>query len=233
MRTVLITTWALTAALIASAPLHAGEWQDLDEIRSTAERYVAANHTGDGIAATAGFLDERLRLARCDAELEAFRPPGVRAGGSTTVGVRCTGSQPWKLFVPVRVQARAAVLVAGRTLTRGAQLTAEDLVAVEHDTARLPYGYFRELAGLIGRELRRPVAAGTVIVPAMVAEPHLVRRGQTVTLAAVNDGVQIAMTGRALADGALAERIRVENLSSGRVVEGVVRSAERVEILLR
>ena len=33
-------------------------------------------------------------------------------------------------------------------------------------------------------------------------------------------------------DGALNQRIRVENLNSGRVVEGIVRSPEIVEILV-
>ena len=33
-------------------------------------------------------------------------------------------------------------------------------------------------------------------------------------------------------DGALNQRIRVQNLNSGRVVEGIVRSREHVEVLL-
>ena len=44
--------------------------------------------------------------------------------------------------------------------------------------------------------------------------------------------MNISMSGKALMDGALNQRIRVENITSGRVVEGVVRSREQVEILV-
>lgn len=40
------------------------------------------------------------------------------------------------------------------------------------------------------------------------------------------------MAGTALMDGAVGQRIRVKNTSSGRIVEGIVRSREHVEILL-
>lgn len=219
-------------ACVAATPLPASPWQELAEIRAAAEAFIESRVTDAALDARAGALDARLRLQRCDGVLEAFRPPGGRTTGNTTVGVRCTGSQRWKLYVPVRVEARAQVLVARRPLARGTRLDAADLVQAEHDLTSLPYGYFRDLAALTGRELRRPVGAGTVILPSMVAEPQLVRRGQTVVLSARQSGVQISMQGRALADGALQQRIRVENLSSGRVIEGVVRSAERVEVLL-
>jgi flagella basal body P-ring formation protein FlgA len=53
-----------------------------------------------------------------------------------------------------------------------------------------------------------------------------------VTLVVDNGGMEIRMAGKALSDGALDQRIRVENVSSRRVVEGIVRSAEIVEIRL-
>lgn len=40
------------------------------------------------------------------------------------------------------------------------------------------------------------------------------------------------MIGTALMDGAIGQRIRVENVNSGRVVEGIVRSREVVEVLV-
>ena len=40
---------------------------------------------------------------------------------------------------------------------------------------------------------------------------------QTVTLTVANAGLRINMSGRALADGAVGQRIKVENLSSGHV----------------
>jgi flagella basal body P-ring formation protein FlgA len=41
------------------------------------------------------------------------------------------------------------------------------------------------------------------------------------------------MEGRALGDALINQRVKVENLSSGKVVEGVARSQQVVEIILR
>ena len=51
---------------------------------------------------------------------------------------------------------------------------------------------------------------------------YAVKRGQEVTLLASAGGIQVRMAGRALADGREGARLRVQNLSSQAVVEGVV-----------
>ena len=59
-----------------------------------------------------------------------------------------------------------------------------------------------------------------------------VQRGQTVTLIADFGGMSVRMAGRALTDGLLNQRVKVENLSSGKIVEGIARSEQMVEVIL-
>jgi flagella basal body P-ring formation protein FlgA len=54
-----------------------------------------------------------------------------------------------------------------------------------------------------------------------------------VTLLAQVDGMSVRMAGRALSDALVNQRIKVENLSSGKVVEGIARSSEIVEIVFQ
>jgi flagella basal body P-ring formation protein FlgA len=54
-----------------------------------------------------------------------------------------------------------------------------------------------------------------------------------VTLVAGNGDVSVRMAGRALSDGLVNQRVRVENLSSGRIVEGIARSEQVVEIVFQ
>lgn len=61
---------------------------------------------------------------------------------------------------------------------------------------------------------------------------NLIHRGQQVTLIAGSGGFQVRMSAVAPSDGRLADRIRVQNLSSQRVVEGIVRSDNVVEVPL-
>ncbi len=217
-----------------TGPAAATEWQPVQSIRDAASTFAAAELGGDGedIRAEAGELDGRLRMARCDRPLEAFLPNGSAAGNRLIVGVRCTGSKPWKLFVPVRIARFADVLIVRHALPRGHVLTPADLRTERRDLGNQIRAYVSDLAHLPGRRLKRPVIAGTPLTHAMVDAENIVRRGQKVTLLVEEGGMQIRMTGKALADGAKDQRIRVENTSSRRVVEGVVRSPEVVEIML-
>jgi flagella basal body P-ring formation protein FlgA len=59
-----------------------------------------------------------------------------------------------------------------------------------------------------------------------------VRRGQSLTVVARAGGMSVRTTGVAQADAGLAERVRVRNASTGREVEGIVRSGDTVEVAL-
>ncbi|MBT8144760.1 MAG: flagellar basal body P-ring formation protein FlgA [Gammaproteobacteria bacterium] len=216
--------------LLSCPTVASASWQSLDEIRTTAEQFVSHKSDAVGLTVEAGQLDPRLRLARCDGRLQGFSTNAGASSGNRTVGVRCTGSQPWKLYVPVRLMRTGKVLVARHGLPRGQTLSAADVEWRDYDLNRLPYGYVSEMDAIEGQVLRRPVTAGTVLLPSFLGSRQLIRRGQQVTLVSSGAGVQISMQGKSLMDGALNQRIRVENNSSGRIVEGVVLSADRVQI---
>ncbi len=210
------------------------DWHSTAEIAAAAEAFLQQRigKSADRTSAQAATLDPRHRLARCERPIEAFLRPGTRISSRTVVGVRCTGDKPWKLFVPVTVVVTENVLVAKRTLPRGHVLTAGDFVAEPRDVSRVVSGYVSNPASLAGQKLKVQLLAGRMLTPAMLEADAAVRRGQTVTIVAKGGGISVRMTGKALMDGALNQRIRVENLNSGRVVEGIVRSREHVEVLL-
>ena len=209
-------------------------WHPTADIAATAESYLQqrVGNTADRTTAQAAALDPRHRLARCDRPLEAFLRPGARISARTVVGVRCTGSKPWKLYVPVNVVVTREVLIAKRTLPRGHLLTAADFTVESRDVSRLLSGYVSDPDALVGQKLKTQLIAGRLLTPSMLEADAAVRRGQTVTIIATSGGIAVRMSGKALMDGALNQRIRVQNLNSGRVVEGIVRSREHVEVLL-
>lgn len=210
-------------------------WHPVSDIASTAEAFIN-DRVGAGGGETvvkAGMLDTRLRLAHCDTTLVGFLRRGTKIAAKTVVGVRCEGSRPWKVYVPVDVVVRRKVWVAGRPLPRGHVITAEDLIADIRDISQMRNSYVADQGQIIGQKLKSSILAGRAITLEVVEADTMIRRGQTVTLFVANAGVSIHMTGKALADGALNQRIAVENLNSGRVVEGLVRSRERVEVLVR
>lgn len=217
--------------LVAAAAAAGNARQPLDEVERAAEAFVAQQSGSTSVVAAK--LDRRLNLAPCERRLEAFLRPGARLANRTIVGVRCPGERPWKVYVPVHLAVDEDVLVLTRALPRGHLLEAGDLTRERRDVSRLSGGYARQPSEVLGQRLKRSLRAGSIVTPAVLSTRVLVRRGQSVTLRAHNDAVSIRVAGKALMDGALNQRIRVRNVSSGRIVEGLVRSAELVEILVQ
>ncbi len=198
--------------------------QSLEEIRQVVESYVAATEgfADDRPEIRVGSLDRRLRLTACSVPLEAFSASHSPRGDTLTVGVRCTAPKPWTVYVSARVRHRGPVVVTTRALARGAVISAGDLRVTRKDVSTTPGSAIQDPDRAIGKRLRRPVSAGAVLTENLLEEVPLIRRGQRVELVAGSGMLSVRMTGRALSDGAAGQRIRVRNVKSRKVVEGVV-----------
>lgn len=206
--------------------------QSLADIQKRAEEFLLTQHTGstEPVEVQVSQLDPRLRLASCGTPLEAFQSNGARALGSTTVGIRCPGPQPWTVYISASVRAFTEVLVATRFLPQGAVLSGADLKAERHDLSALAGNYETVPARLIGKKLRRSVPMDMVISPQNVTMPPLITKGERVSVLARQAGIEVISSGIALSDAALGERLRVRNESSQKVIEGTVRAAQRIEV---
>lgn len=225
-----IATLTLGSALSAHADKAI---QPVDSIREAAEAFVLSQYNEEGVVARAGRLDSRLRLAHCDRPLSTFAATAAAAGGNQSVGVRCEGADSWTIYVPVKLSRSAEVVVLARTVRRDTLLAPEHLETRHHDIVGLTAGFFSRPEELIGHRVKRSAAAGTVLTPSLVHRPPLIERGDRVTLVSGSSAVAVSAPAEALSDGRQGDRLRVRNLSSGKVVEGVVMSRGRVEALAR
>lgn len=227
----------MSAALlhVASAPAaHTADVQPLAGIREAVHAFAEARlaPARGETHVEVGKLDPRLQLAACGTRLDVFLPPGSGRSGSITVGVRCRGPKPWVLYVPVRVRVTQPVAVLARPLPRGHVLVADDLRMEPREVSGMAGGYYEHAEEPAGQVLRRALGAGSVLSPGDVQPRMVVRRGERVVLAADAGGVTVRMAGEALADGPLGARVRVRNLTSERVVEGIVADSGVVEVPL-
>lgn len=179
-----------------------------------------------------GALAPNLRLRRCDQPVSATRAPGLAVSGRVLLIVRCTGANPWHIYVPATVVGVTPVALAAHAIVAGTVLTASDLSVQPRDMTQLPPGFLDSASIAVGLTAARPIAQGTILTDQMLLGTPAVRRGQTVTLVATTGGISVTMTGRALGDALVNQRIKVENLSSGKIVEGVARSDQTVQILV-
>jgi len=200
-------TTALIGGLTACAVL-AADFQPVDSIKAAA---LGALPAGSEAEAT---LDPALRLPRCGAALVA------RIQASNSVEVGCPDG--WRLFVPVRVRRSQTVLVLSRGIAPGETITADAFIPETRDASRIVGAAVADPAQAVGRVARRTLSAGAVLSATDLVAQRLIRRGDNVALVSRRGGVEVRVVGKALGDAGENERVTVENLSSRRVVQGVV-----------
>lgn len=165
-------------------------------------------------------LDERLRLPACGAKLGTYVPE-LRANQSKLL-VRVSCASPvWTLNVPVEIRRTHDVLVLKRAIGRGQSVEAADVDVQKRELPGLASPFVSSITDLSGRLTRRPVPAGTALPADALTAALLIHRGQSVTLAAVSNGIEVRAPGLALADAPAHGRVRVQNLNSLKIVEGV------------
>jgi flagella basal body P-ring formation protein FlgA len=88
----------------------------------------------------------------------------------------------------------------------------------------------KSLSELAGRRLKRDLPAGTVLTPAILQPEIVIKRGQQVTVVASVSGIEVRTQGVAMGDASANSRIRVKNLNSAKVVEGLVDTQNMVRV---
>ena len=179
-----------------------------------------------------GPIQPRLQLPHCE-DVRTGVAPGLRTQGRVLIELRCEGRAAWHLFVPVRLVGTSAVAVAAHAIVPGTVLTVKDVSVEQRDLTGLPQGFLDDPALAVGLTASRGISGGAILTNQQLLGAKAVQRGQTVTLIADAGGMSVRMSGRALSDGFINQRIRVENLSSGKIVEGIARSEQVVEIVFQ
>lgn len=231
----IVTCFALAPALcsVAHASSNANV-QSLDAIRATAQSYVkdhVPNTRPGAVRVTVGALDSRLRLANCSEPLKAALPPGASFRARMTVAVSCpTASSHWTVYVPVTIETETTVLVLKHAAGRGVRLTSQDVEVQTRMVSGPADDYLTDVAELSGRTLKRPLGAGAALTASAMMADSVIRRGQQVTLLASTGGMEVRARGVAMSDAPAAGRVKAQNLSSGRIVEGIVESPDVIRV---
>jgi len=222
------------AACLWLSPAPAQAAHSLVDIQETARQFIDESQpsTGDGRREIEiRPLDPRLQLAECDQPLKAFSPASQQRGNLITMGIRCQGSSPWKIYVSGRVRLFRPVAVLSRPLPKGAVIQPMDVEFREQDVGSLNRGFYSRQEELTGMSTKRPLNLGEILTPNNLQAPVAVSKGQRVTIRAEGHAFHVGMSGEAMRDGGIGERIQVKNLSSGRLIEALIQGPGEVLVL--
>lgn len=147
------------------------------------------------------------------------------------ISAKAICNQPaWTIFITATVEQWQPIVISSRALTKGTILGDSDIYLKAFDIKRLTSPYFTNPAELIGRKIKRSMAANQVISPNQVEKKLLIRKGDVVYIQANKGPMSVRMVGTAQQDGALGEQISVINNRSGKKVYGYVKGQGVVSV---
>lgn len=214
---VISTVMALVATCAHATP------ESLDRIREAVRTSLGV---AEGSYQIYG-LESALSVPRCSEPLRGWARNVT--GTSATVDVACQGSPQWKIYVPVRLHVAVDVIAARVALPRGTRIGEGDIAVVRRPSNGLPANFLSRPKDVVGKELRRSIQAGQIVVAGALDSPLLVARGQTVTLVSQLPGIMVKSTGVAVEDGRLGQRVRIR-ARSREIIEGRVLAADTVGV---
>jgi len=226
----LLRAIALLLALAACAPLacRAAAQPLSGQARPVIERFLAGQ-----TAALPGQVRISIdtppsgALPLCDA-LEAFLPGGARLWGRVSVGVRCTGGQPWTRYVQAYIGVTGAYRVATRQIEPGQALGPGDTALREADLTTLPASVLTDAVPPEGWVALGRINPGAPLRREQLRAVAVVQQGQSIKLHARGPGFVVSTEGKAMSEAPAGALIQVR-MQGGQLVSGIVQPDGSVE----
>lgn len=164
----------------------------------------------------------------CEVDL----PQQLRYGGimPVYVSVYLDGTFYRRGICYCQVKVYQTVLVAVHDLLLEKHLSAADVRSEEREVKENASLYLNRTADIEGKVPSRIIRTGQLITRAMLQNPLVFDVGTPVTIVTNYRGVQVKTEGVAMQRGRVGKRIRVRNAKSSKVLTGIVRDADTVEV---
>ncbi|GGW21602.1 hypothetical protein GCM10007157_08940 [Vreelandella hamiltonii] len=143
--------------------------------------------------------------------------------GRVSVGVRCGTDGRQVRYMQAQVDVVGSYVVALRDIERGTLITADMLSQRDGNLSNLAPQTLTDQTDIIGKVAQRPIRSGSSFQAHFLQAPHLVERGQRVTVIAQGSGFRVSREGEAMANGARGDIIRVRfgsrEIATARVID--------------
>ncbi|QJT82128.1 flagellar basal body P-ring formation chaperone FlgA [Kosakonia sp. MUSA4] len=198
------------------------------ELQNRIASLLAANNEGQSQPTFhITILTPETRLAKLcpEPDLRLIGHP-ARLTGNRSVAARCGNKQQ---FIQIKVNAIGKYWVVARPLTAGQVITAQDIRPMEGELANLPAGLLFDAEKIIGSTPTRTLHPGQPLAANQLRHRWAVLATQEVDITAPGEGFMIHARGKALNNGGLDDRVRVQ-MRNGQIVTAVVTGDERVSM---
>lgn len=166
-------------------------------------------------------------------DIKAEFPAGIRYNAPTAavVAISADGRVFTTVSLRFNVKANQQVVVAARNIAAREEITPDSIRTERREIGKMA-GYITDVGKVVGLAARRPVTAGTPLTEAALDKPVMIKRGAAVAILVKAGGMVITAGGRAMQEGREGELIRVQNVTSKRIVSARVVDANTVQVII-
>lgn len=217
----------IIATACAAVETDAQQWES---IRDQARNFLISQSAGPQgeITVEIGTIDPRSTLTGC-LQPAFFLPPGSRAWGKTTVGIRCSAPQVWTIYVAAKVRVMGEFLITAKSVSQGQVLTESDVAISKGDLTVLPSGTLAQPSMAIGRSAAFSFPTGAPLRPEMLRSSIVIQNGQSVRVRSSGAGFSVTTEARALSQASDGQSVQVRT-TSGHNISGIARTGGIVDV---
>ena len=171
-------------------------------------------------------LDPRIGDKHCNQPLSLALSQAITQRQNTIV-LRCEDSPGWQLYVPVRIDEIVQAIVLRQNIASGGIITADTIESTTRERRLVRGNLVTDINAVLGARTKRSLSLGQMLT---FQDLCLVCKGDVVTIAIQEKGLDVSATGIALADGSLGDVIKIRNRQSQRELRAEVVGVNRVSI---
>jgi flagellar basal body P-ring formation protein FlgA len=228
---------ALLSILLACSPPawaeHAGQVLTREQVEAVLQQHVLERGPwrADQVELTARAFSP-LSLPDGAVDVQVLKPTDGVAPGQRRflLAIAVNGEEIERRWVQAELRVFDDVIVAARSLAYHETITIDDIRIGRRELNTFSLRALTDPQEAVGRHAVRTIAMNEVLTPAMVSLPQVVQRGNRVSLVFESAGLRVEIAGRAMQAGKIGERIRVENTSSGKIIEGQILDTHTVKV---
>jgi flagella basal body P-ring formation protein FlgA len=137
-----------------------------------------------------------------------------------------------KIIVRADVSVYEKVVKSKRPFKKGHVIESSDIYITKMDIRKMPNSSVKDPKSIIGKTLKRSIIANIPIVEDMVEQSQVVKRGKMVLLTINYKGLNITASGMTKEKGYVGMPVRAVNLSSKKMVTGILINQNTVKVEL-
>lgn len=191
------------------------------ELRS----YLADNYPWEEIEVSNVQMSDQLS-DKCPERIQVEKGPLGRAVFAFIF------SNDERIMVSADVKAYGQVIMTKRSLQKRHVVAEEDIYLSRMDIGKLPANSVGSPGELLGKSLKRSVKANIALKEDMVEMSQLVERGKSVVILLSHEGMIIRTVGKTKEKGYVGMPVKAINISSKKIVSGVLIDENTVKVEL-